>query len=945
MIETASNIERQIFANYLESYNISRKYQTTNEIFDEAFTSDDREKALSEFFKDSFGKLLKIKHPDRNGKHKKGGRSSVLKRTFGGSSMTTRRRGSDDKTTKNNKKTINIKQVFKFICEQIKKLTFWKRGQLIFSRVDSWRENTKSKNKPKRARGFSTARDLDGDLVDRSQCSQITKYELAEALGLPLTSTFVNHVFRVADADDDGYLSKQEFIDVIIILTNGSPEERSRLLLKLYDTDKSGTLDWDECNNMLRSLGELNGKCRRDSDTQHATEAIFSKFGLKRTESIDAQNFLKVFTGIVDEGRRASMISNGNGKSNLKIKEGKGVKIEEVADKKRRPRDRLVSGFVFPKSDETSANDQNLSPMDKQLELPGKASVKRVGTMAISKTDKNNKNTNMRSRRSAIHRDSISRTIMFNTQYDKEPNMIKKCKRYIETYKKHIAFLLVFYVILFYLCIERVFFYAYLSEDTGIRQVLSFGILASRGTAGGLGLLFGMLFITMSRNFLTMLRESWIGTFIPIDSYVDFHKQVAWVTVAFAAIHSIGHVSNFSHIANLSKTSLSCLFPMLFANDGDPSPDIFYYFYSSSAGITGLLLVLALSVMAVFAQNKVRRFSFRLFWGSHLIYYTIVPLILIHGMEGIIQEPRFLKQITLPIMIFSMDKLISKSRAVIYMRMLESHLLPSKVVKLILQKPINFVYKSGQWLRICVPEISETEFHPFSITSSPHEGILSVHIRAVGPWTNKLRERVNCPQKDLPKVRILGPFGECHQNWFQYNCSVMIGAGIGVTPFASILKDVAWKMKHHRHSFCRTKKMYFIWVTRSQKQYEWLTDIIHEVERVAEEAEMEDFFHAHIYITQFYDKFDLRTTMLYLSERHFQKSDGRSLLTGLKATTHFGRPNFQALLNTIQTANREFYTFGVFSSGPPGITKNVEVACKVINKNDMAKFIHTSENF
>lgn len=502
-----------------------------------------------------------------------------------------------------------------------------------------------------------------------------------------------------------------------------------------------------------------------------------------------------------------------------------------------------------------------------------------------------------------------------------------------------------FYVFLFYFCIERVYFYAYLSEDTGIRQTLSWGILISRGTAGGLGLLFGTLFITMSRNFLTMLRETWIGNYIPIDSHIDFHKQVAWVTVYFCILHALGHISNFSHIANLSMESLSCLFPMLFANTGQKSPGIFYYFYSTSAGLTGIFLVLCLSIMTIFAQNKVRRLSFRLFWGSHLLYYAIVPLIIIHGMEGIIQEPRFFNQIMLPIMIFTMDKIISKSRAVIYMRLLESHLLPSKVVKLILQKPVNFSYKSGQWLRICVPEISETEFHPFSISSSPHEDVLSLHIRAIGPWTNKLRERVNCPQTELPKCRILGPFGECHQNWFQYNCSIMVGAGIGVTPFASILKDVAWKIKNNCNSFCKTKKMYFIWVTRSQKQYEWLTDIIREVENTAEEYNMSNFFNAHIYITQVYDKFDLRTTMLYLSERHFQKSDGRSLLTGLKAITHFGRPNFNNLLNTVQTTHREFYTFGVFSSGPPGITKNVDLACKNLNRNDMAKFIHTSENF
>ena len=35
-----------------------------------------------------------------------------------------------------------------------------------------------------------------------------------------------------------------------------------------------------------------------------------------------------------------------------------------------------------------------------------------------------------------------------------------------------------------------------------------------------------------------------------------------------------------------------------------------------------------------------------------------------------------------------------------------------------------------------------------------------------------------------------GPFGEGHQDWYKYEVSVLVGAGIGVTPFASIIKDI-----------------------------------------------------------------------------------------------------------------------------------------------------------
>lgn len=53
-------------------------------------------------------------------------------------------------------------------------------------------------------------------------------------------------------------------------------------------------------------------------------------------------------------------------------------------------------------------------------------------------------------------------------------------------------------------------------------------------------------------------------------------------------------------------------------------------------------------------------------------------------------------------------------------------------------------------------------------------------------------------------------------------------------------------------------QVYFIWVTRTQRQFEWVLDIIREVE----EMDAQELVSVHIYITQLAEKFDLRTTML-----------------------------------------------------------------------------------
>jgi len=61
------------------------------------------------------------------------------------------------------------------------------------------------------------------------------------------------------------------------------------------------------------------------------------------------------------------------------------------------------------------------------------------------------------------------------------------------------------------------------------------------------------------------------------------------------------------------------------------------------------------------------------------------------------------------------------------------------VTYLAMKKPPGFNYKSGQWIRIACLKRGSNEYHPFTLTSAPHEEHLKLHIRAVGPWTLAIR--------------------------------------------------------------------------------------------------------------------------------------------------------------------------------------------------------------
>ena len=62
-------------------------------------------------------------------------------------------------------------------------------------------------------------------------------------------------------------------------------------------------------------------------------------------------------------------------------------------------------------------------------------------------------------------------------------------------------------------------------------------------------------------------------------------------------------------------------------------------------------------------------------------------------------------------------------------------------------------------------------------------------------------------------------------------------------------------------------KVYFVWMTRTQKNFEWMTNIIKDVEN----SKGGDLVTTHIYITQFFNKFDLRTSMLVSFQGNFLK--------------------------------------------------------------------------
>jgi hypothetical protein len=79
-------------------------------------------------------------------------------------------------------------------------------------------------------------------------------------------------------------------------------------------------------------------------------------------------------------------------------------------------------------------------------------------------------------------------------------------------------------------------------------------------------------------------------------------------------------------------------------------------------------------------------------------------------------------------------------------------LLLIQVTYLELTRPRRFNYQPGDYVFLKIPSIAKTEWHPFTISSSPEQDFIGLHIRAVGTWTKKLFEVIDKRNKPLNRA-------------------------------------------------------------------------------------------------------------------------------------------------------------------------------------------------
>ncbi|NWI75778.1 NOX5 oxidase, partial [Dryoscopus gambensis] len=396
---------------------------------------------------------------------------------------------------------------------------------------------------------------------------------------------------------------------------------------------------------------------------------------------------------------------------------------------------------------------------------------------------------------------------------------------------------------------------------------------------------------------------------------------------------------------------------------------------------TGLALLVLLLAMLVCSSPCVRRGGhFEVFYWSHLSYISVWLLLLLHG-------PHFWKWFLIPGSMFFLEKVLGWAwRRAGDLRILEANLLPSKVTHLVIQRPKSFRFQPGDYIFLNIPAIAAYEWHPFSISSAPEQPeTLWLHIRALGQWTNKVYEyfqqlELRGPEPNPPgksqrerrsrhwergsgpgqsrrscsvKCYLDGPYGTPSRRIFTSEHAVLIGAGIGITPFASILQSIMFRYRRRKQScpschfsWCEERrdedmtlrKVDFIWITRDQQHLEWFLSLLSKLE--TEQAELEPggkFLELHLYMTSALGKGDMKALGLQVALDLLAAKENRDSITGLRTRTQPGRPDWAKVFGKVAAEQRG--KVRVFFCGSPGLAKVIRGHCQSFG------FRFSKENF
>lgn len=292
-----------------------------------------------------------------------------------------------------------------------------------------------------------------------------------------------------------------------------------------------------------------------------------------------------------------------------------------------------------------------------------------------------------------------------------------------------------------------------------------------------------IILLSMCRLALTRLRATRFGEkTVLLDMNVEIHRISGLLFLLGSLLHAIAH---FFNVINLGK--------------------LHAIYWAHPTLVTGMLLMVMYMILSIPAYSRyVKNKCYEAFQYSHYLAIPSMVLLLSHGLfcflknsEGRCAGSTTWMFVCVPLLLALLELGWSTFRAYRFSYISKTISHPSNVIEIQIRKP-NFVFVPGQYVYLRIPAVSYFQWHPFTLTSAPEEDHISVHLRLVGDWTRAVAELLYGER--MPEtlgIHVDGPYGCASQDFQKYDRVICIGAGIGQTPFASILKSL-WYIQQLR---------------------------------------------------------------------------------------------------------------------------------------------------
>jgi predicted ferric reductase len=314
-----------------------------------------------------------------------------------------------------------------------------------------------------------------------------------------------------------------------------------------------------------------------------------------------------------------------------------------------------------------------------------------------------------------------------------------------------LIFLAIFLSLIFYTLLKSIIFPLSLS---------SFFYLIGR-LSGLMGFLFLSILIISGDT------ARFFDRFFGIDKIIKFQRKFSLVVAIFVLFHPVFFI-------------IAGVLPSYFAPD---------FIFPLILGILSFLIF----IFVLIVSKLYKRISYRAWQYIHVLIYLLFFFSLYHAIK-IGSDSGFLAikivygvLFTAFIMgiIYRINYKLKQRRNKFYVKDVESE--TKDTFTLVIEPQQRFSFNSGQFCFLRLNKNRLYANHPFTISSSPKDKYLSFTMKNTGRFT-----KIASKLEEGDEIIVDGPFGIFTIEDSKKDL-VFIAGGVGITPFMSIIKDVAGK--------------------------------------------------------------------------------------------------------------------------------------------------------